>query len=566
MSRPMNPPLTGEIWHLSIEDLFAPLPETMRLGGEGPFVINLSTSTAPISLPVKSLIDSEHAHVYQVQRTEDRRLRYRLRLGPFATEDDADAALEKVRDIYPGALTATADTDDLRKIAAQEAKAEAQRSLVNKRSAAAKPPHTAGKPDVQADEPALPASTAVAPAAKLAAPAAKVVTPATKAADVIAYSTSLLSIDDVVPIEPVTRPVVVTAKPVELPSKPTAASAPTLSPAAPAMIIPDPQIVSAVPVVAVVEPAVVVVAPPTVQHKIPVLEHVVVPVLSRPVVPKSIPSLSAIAATPPTNAAVAKVSASQPVMTPPVLAAKQMIPVLTLEAMPVLPQIVAAKLAVVEPPKVTVAPAVIAVAPPKVVVPPPVVVAAPPKVTAAPPVIAVAPPKVVVPRPAVAVAPPNADAPKQTEQLSKRVAELDTTQTVRALTQLELQDSQASRWFVIQLSLGEEAIDPNTVPILDIFSVYRLYSVAGIDQGRIVHALRLGFFAEANAADAVAGYLAAFYDKPTVKRVSSAERERFAEQVLEPRKDVGATGSHAAIEITSERYIREKRTAAAATK
>ena len=83
MAAPINTPLTGEIWHLTIDDLLAPLPETVRLGGPGPFVINLSTSTAPIELPLKGLVGCDHAHVYQVHRTEDRRVRYRLRLGPF---------------------------------------------------------------------------------------------------------------------------------------------------------------------------------------------------------------------------------------------------------------------------------------------------------------------------------------------------------------------------------------------------------------------------------------------------------------------------------------------------
>jgi hypothetical protein len=136
---------------------------------------------------------------------------------------------------------------------------------------------------------------------------------------------------------------------------------------------------------------------------------------------------------------------------------------------------------------------------------------------------------------------------------------VESTQTVRALSELELQSDQASQWFVIQLSLSEQAFDSETVPNLDIFSVYRLYSVAGIDQGRIVHALRLGFFAEGSAAAAVASYLSAYYDKPTVKRVSTAERDRFVHQVFQPRKDVGATGKHAVIEITNERYVREKR-------
>ena len=95
MAAPTNTPLTSEIWHLSIDDLLEPLPDSPRLGGDGPFVINLSASTAPISQPIKSIADSPNLHVYQVQRTEDRRLRYRLRLGPFASEDEADAILTK---------------------------------------------------------------------------------------------------------------------------------------------------------------------------------------------------------------------------------------------------------------------------------------------------------------------------------------------------------------------------------------------------------------------------------------------------------------------------------------
>jgi hypothetical protein len=171
--------------------------------------------------------------------------------------------------------------------------------------------------------------------------------------------------------------------------------------------------------------------------------------------------------------------------------------------------------------------------------------------------------KIPVRVPAAVPPPLNAPVPRQAEESGKRVPSLDATQTVRALTELELEDASASLWFVIQLSLAEEAFDPDTLPNLDIFSVYRLYSVAGIDQGRIMHALRLGFFTEEISAGAVASYLAAFYDKPTIKRVSSAERERFAEQCFEPRKDVGATGKHAAIEITSERFVRERRTGAA---
>ena len=124
------------------------------------------------------------------------------------------------------------------------------------------------------------------------------------------------------------------------------------------------------------------------------------------------------------------------------------------------------------------------------------------------------------------------------------LSSLERRRRIRALTSLELEDEEALRWFVIQLSLSEEAFRPDSLPNLDIFSMYRLYSVAGIDQGRVMHPLRLGFFSEEIAAGAVASYLAAFIEKPIVKRISAAERDRFADQCVEARKDIGATGKH----------------------
>ena len=355
MAAPINTPLTGDIWHLSIDDLLAPLPEKTYLGGSGPFVINLSASTAPIDVPANSFAGCEKAHVYQVQRMEDRRPRYRLRLGPFAKEEYAEVILQKVRDIYPGAMTATADSDDLRAIATLQMKADPQEPI------------------------------AEAAAERVAAPAPR-------------------------------------------PSTPAPAAAPT-------------------PRVAV----------------------------------KPAPS-------PP-----AAVKAATPAMPP----------------------------------------------------------------TVAPPVLTSA---LKVPSRAQAPAPaPIVPRPDRPVQINNGVPSFETTQTVRALTTLDLEADEGSRWFVIQLSLAEQAFDPETVPNLDIFSVYRLYSVAGIDQGRIMHALRLGFFSEEIAASAVASYLTAFYDQPAIKRVSAAERRRFSEQSLEARKDVGATGKQAVIEITNERFVRARR-------
>jgi hypothetical protein len=138
---------------------------------------------------------------------------------------------------------------------------------------------------------------------------------------------------------------------------------------------------------------------------------------------------------------------------------------------------------------------------------------------------------------------------------------LESTQTMRALTSAELEDENALPWFVIELATASEAFDPDTVPNLDIFAEYRLYSVAEVGKSDIVHALRVGFFSAEIAAKAVASYLAEYYDKPTIKRVSLAERERFADQAVEARKDVGATGRHAVIEITDDLIARRRRPA-----
>src|SRR5271163_1290559 len=140
MATNLRAPVTEDIWHLSIDDLFAPLPEKPRLGGPGPFVINLSSSTASIGLPTLNLAGCDSAHAYEIQRNEDGRTRYRLRLGPFETEEQADVLLDMVREIYPSALAATAAADDLKAIAAIRAKAAAA-------AEARRPPQPAKKPE-----------------------------------------------------------------------------------------------------------------------------------------------------------------------------------------------------------------------------------------------------------------------------------------------------------------------------------------------------------------------------------------------------------------------------------
>jgi hypothetical protein len=390
---------------LTIDELLAPLPEVIRLGGTGPFVINLSASATPIDLPEGELTAHEHAIVYQIQRTEERRVRYRLRFGPFSTEDEAITVLEKVRAVYPTALTATADADDLRAIAAGQAKAQ------SRKAAKKGPTAVAERPMVIQMSPSV-APAAVAPLESLA-PAA--------------------------PLQIAAR-----AAPAQPPASKSAASPPVLS-----------------------------------------LEQMV----CRPTQNSQEPLTRTGKAKPPQSPARVAALAKTPART-------------------------------------AAAPA--AVAPAKLAN------AAPPQPQAA--------------------APSAGAAPRPQEQ--KPTGRFDTTQTVRPLTRAELEDAKDWRWFVIELSLSEKPFDPDTVPNLDIYRLYRLYCVAARDGDRILYALRLGFFSEEVGAKAVASYLATHYDNPIIKRVSAAERDRFSAQRLEARKEVGASGRHAAIEITNERYVR----------
>jgi hypothetical protein len=176
--------------------------------------------------------------------------------------------------------------------------------------------------------------------------------------------------------------------------------------------------------------------------------------------------------------------------------------------------------------------------------------------------VAAAPPagsrELIAPEPVSPIPPPRIP---QSASAQTGAPSMDSTQTVRTLTPLELADGEASRWFAIQLMLREQPIDSEQVPKLGIFTEYQLYSVTGLEQDRVMHALRVGFFSSELAAEAVAGYLVAYFDSPVIKRVSIAERERFADTGLAARKDVGASGVHAVIELATPAPLAERRAA-----
>jgi hypothetical protein len=113
---------------------------------------------------------------------------------------------------------------------------------------------------------------------------------------------------------------------------------------------------------------------------------------------------------------------------------------------------------------------------------------------------------------------------------------LDSTQTIRALTNEELNDNAQDKWFAIQLAASEQPVNLDAMPHLDIFEAYSLYSVATAGSGKIVHSLRLGFFKEAVSAEAVSGYLKTFFASPSVLRISVAEQARFKD-APQPRRN-----------------------------
>jgi hypothetical protein len=115
----------------------------------------------------------------------------------------------------------------------------------------------------------------------------------------------------------------------------------------------------------------------------------------------------------------------------------------------------------------------------------------------------------------------------QWRQDNGEVPTLDTTQTIRILTKTELEDANRPKWFTVQLAISAHPANLDTMPHLDIFEAYSLYSVAVMEGTSIRHALRLGFFREEVSAEAVMGYLKTFFNEPLIVRIPDAEHDRF---------------------------------------
>lgn len=132
---------------------------------------------------------------------------------------------------------------------------------------------------------------------------------------------------------------------------------------------------------------------------------------------------------------------------------------------------------------------------------------------------------------------------------------LDTTQTIRTLTKKEIDDVSRPKWFIVQLAASDHPVNLDAMPRLDIFEAYNLYSVAIMNGDHIRHALRLGFFREEVSAQAVLGYLKTFFNDPTIERIADAEHDRFANSKakLAPRPENTPKTNGTVVELEQKR-------------
>lgn len=518
-----------------LEDANSAAATLMNASGAGTslFVINLCASMAPIANVAKSLPGLESYRLYQVTRREDGRTRYRLRLGFFTSEADAEAVLSIVRDVHPTAFT-TCLCDEDRKftrgyvnessaprtpVAATPVKIAVVENKSTPKPAAAVPAPTAKPtpPPVVAKTAATtpkPAPASAAPAKPTAAKAIATPQPARPSAAEDTGATNRMKVmrpttakaDAKTPVA--AKPAAAESHEIELSWDPPALKAPPAAANAPA-----PQVVGASfktqdVIKAPAKPAPAAVAKP-VTPKAPTPQKIEAP-------SKHLASIELTLEADPTPPA----KKTEPVATPtnePFRVGRGIeIPTtsLTLESAPVTAPTARAAAAAPASKTPTRAPAAPTPKPQ-------------PQASAAK-----APPKPVFEskmKTAQANAPAaiqHAAAPAVYKPGTK-LPDLDSTQTIRALTSEELKDESQEKWFAIQVAVSDQPMNLDAMPRLDIFEAYRLYSVASAGSGKITHAMRIGFFREEVSAEAVCGYLRTFFNSPTVVRISIAEQARF---------------------------------------
>ncbi len=513
--------------------------------GSALFVINLCASMAPIATAGKTLPGFDSQRLYQVARAEDGRTRYRLRLGFFTSEADAEQVLAAVRDQYPTAFTACLADED-RKFArgyVPEAAAVAARPamtvVVDNDSTrpvkALQMPVATRAPAAAAKAPTPAAAATTALSQPVAAAGQSAPTSAKTSTDVGAKAAALSA--DAVEIEMTWEP---PAKSVVAASSATPTSASTtVKPSATST--PASVLTAAAPVIkaAAAQP---VIPTPTIAAPKVTQSTVTVPLATtasaNSVAAKPTPTVAfAPAASAPGKLATADIAA--PAATVALAASLELATTnapLSTTSEPSHRGVVATKAPALDSIQLTLDTEAAVQTSPKPIsatsqqpfhvgkgIDLPATSLSLESANALPSATAAAA------KPATSRDAPAARSTPQPAVPSQSLPDLDSTQTIRALTEEELNDESQEKCFAIQLAVSDQPVNLEAMPHLDIFEAYRLYSIATAGSGKITHSLRIGFFREEVSAEAVSGYLRTFFPAPTIVRISLAEQARFKE-------------------------------------
>src|ERR1700683_3294458 len=115
--------------------------QPMPVGATGSaFVINLCSSTSPVALSPPDHAGLKRFSFFVSRRREESRERFRLHMGYFDTQEEAEKLLDIVREIYPGAWAGLAPGQRLRAAAAQALSAPAPAAHASAAPARPDPP------------------------------------------------------------------------------------------------------------------------------------------------------------------------------------------------------------------------------------------------------------------------------------------------------------------------------------------------------------------------------------------------------------------------------------------
>jgi len=448
-------------------------PAPPSAAAQGPFVLNLCSSSTPMALAQTELPELKRFSFFVSRRFEEGRERFRLHMGYFATLAEAEEWLSVVREIYPGAWAGEAPGRKLRERAAAAAAAQAQHAAgpqVRVASALAPAPVRAAAP-----APARPAAPPVlgpppsvrVPVVHAAPPAAVRSAPPAAAAPAARPALKSAPAARVAAAAPVAHkaPAAVAAAPARPAAHPRAA-APAVRPPAPPAARPA------------VRPAAPVVARPAARPA--------APVAARPVARPAAPARPPAAAAPPRVNAASRApgrSALQDSNVREVLAA------LGETSATGETRLMKAPLPPRNPPGVdgTLSDTQVL--------------------------------RVLEDR-----RPDDGDRSAEAPASNIPLLKPDDTGTRQALKEAVVNN--APVWFAVQLQWSVQPVELAKVPPLAIFSAYTLYTVEGSRDGRHWYGLRLGFFSDAISAKQVAYYVRSEFGSVAVVPVSPQERAR----------------------------------------